>query len=201
MYSETEIANLALSHLGHGKELADIDTDVGAVPSALRRFYDIARKQTFRAFPWSFARKFYTLNLVEENPTTEWTYSYRYPSDCLAFRKILSGTRRDNRETRIKYELASDDDGKLIYSDEASAVGEYTRDITDGQFYSEDFVMAMSYRLAYLIAPRVAGIDAASLRREMKAMFEEAIVEAQGMDLNEQSFDEEPEAENIRARL
>ena len=45
MASSTEIANLALSHLGNGTEIADLETERSSEASACRRFYDVALAQ------------------------------------------------------------------------------------------------------------------------------------------------------------
>ena len=91
MASKTEIGNLALSHIGIGKEVANIETEQSAEASALRRVYDTALRKTLRDFNWPFARVIADLGLIEEDPTDEWDFSYRVPSDCVSFRRIPSG--------------------------------------------------------------------------------------------------------------
>src|SRR5688572_11149621 len=111
MASETEIANLALSHLGVGKEIANLETERSQEAVACRRFYDTARDATLRDFSWPFATKIAVLGLIEADPNDEWDYSYRYPSDCLQLRRILSGVRNDTRDSRVPFKLAHDDSG------------------------------------------------------------------------------------------
>jgi len=122
MASKTEICNLAIGHLGTGKLIADFTTEQSAEAKACRRFYDPTLETTIRDVSPTFARKFVTLALVEETPTTEWDYSYRYPNDILKVRRILSGTRNDSRQSKVSYIEGFDNTGKLIYTDAADAV-------------------------------------------------------------------------------
>ena len=89
-----DIWNTALSHLGISKEVASVD-ESSAEAKACRRFYDTTIKAVLKDYSWPFASKIATLNLITANPNDEWAYSYRYPSDCLFFRRILSGNRND----------------------------------------------------------------------------------------------------------
>lgn len=201
MNSITEICNLAISMLGVGEEIADYDDEDSEEARACRRFYEMARDNVLRDFPWSFANKIgIGLAEVEEDPNSNWAYSYRYPSDCIAFRKILSGTRNDTRQSRISFELGADDDGRLIFTDMDEAEGEYTFKNENVAQYPYDFVEALACRLAYLIAPRIAGGNSANKKAEMLQLYMMAISKAQKTTANEQQPDVEPESEYIRAR-
>ena len=76
--SKTEIANLAISHLGIGKTIANLELEKSQEAIACRRFYDTVRDSSLRDFPWPFAGKIQALALV----SNEWLYAYQYPSDC-----------------------------------------------------------------------------------------------------------------------
>lgn len=54
--TETEIANLAISHIG-GRSLSALDTDTTAQAVTARKWFDNARDETLRGHPWNFARK------------------------------------------------------------------------------------------------------------------------------------------------
>lgn len=200
MPTPTEIANLALSHLGTGKEIQNLETEKSNEANACRRYYELARDTTLRDFPWSFANKTATLPLVEEDPTDEWAFSYRYPTDCTHMRKILSSQRNDTRQTRVPFEIASDDQGKLIYTDEADAQVKYTAKVTDSERFTPDFTLAFSFRLAAYIAPRITGADPFRMGERAVRLYLFEIRKAEAADVNEQQDEEEPEAEQIRAR-
>lgn len=201
MASKTEIANLALFHLGNGKEISNLDTDRGENALVCRRFYDIALKATLRDFPWPFATKIADLVLVEEDPNDDWSYSYRYPSDCVLLRRILSGTYPDTQATRISYKLAQDDaDGLIIFTDQDDAQAEYTLLAENPLIYTQDFVIAFSYRLATFIAPRVSGADFQKIAATCFNNYLYEISKAEVNAVNEESPGQAPDAEYIRAR-
>lgn len=159
MASKTDICNIALSHLGISKEIANLDTEQSKEAAACRRFYDVTIEATLKDYSWPFASKIATLNLIEENPNDEWGYSYRYPTDCLFFRRILSGNRNDTELTKVPYAVTKDDSGYVVFTDRAEAECEYTVRISDESFFTSDFIIAVSYRLASYVAPRITAGD------------------------------------------
>lgn len=199
MSSQIEISNMALFHLGQGTKIASID-ERSAAAQACKTFFEMVRDLVLQDMAWPFATKFAELALVEEDPTTEWSFSYRYPNDCLTFRRILSGVRTDNRESRVSYIEGQDSEGTLIYTDMANAVGEYTGKITDVSRFSPQFAIAMSYRLAFYIAAPLTSGDPSGLAGRVMNHYAIHITKAQATALNEIQPDEEPEAGSIRAR-
>ena len=200
MASKTEIANLALTHLGVGVEIANIDTEKSEEASAARRVYNTALDVILKEAPWPFATRVTTLALVEEEPTTEWLYSYRYPVDCVELRRILSGVRQDYRQSQAKYHIASDASGFLIYTDEEDAQVEYTVRMDNPHIYSADFTLAFSYLLAALMAPRLTKGDPFKLGERAFFMYERTLSRAIANATNEEVRDEEPLSEMERDR-
>jgi hypothetical protein len=200
MPSDTEIANLAISHLGVAKEIADLETEDSEEANTCRRFYTTALEATLRDLPWPFATKFIALALVEEDPTDEWDYSYRYPADCLKVRRILSGIRNDTRQSRAPYKISQDGSGRLILTDQQNAEIEYTVNETDEQKYPADFVLAFSFRLAMYAAARLTAGDPFKLKLEMEKSYRKELVMAGASAFTEEQIDEEPDSEYIRER-
>lgn len=200
MASETEIANLALSHLGTAKEIANLETEQSQEASACRRYYDISRDATLRDFPWPFATKIIAVGLVEEDPNDEWDYSYRVPSDCVKVRRILSGDRVDNVDTQEPYRIVHDDSGALIYTDKEDAEIEYTLRVEDPGLYPSDFTMALSYRLAMYIAPRLTAGDPYRLGDKVMRLYEIEISRARATSVNEERIEKLSESEFMKAR-
>jgi len=201
MSNKTEISNLALAHLGAGKRIANLETEKSSEAQACRTFYDLSRDATFRDFPWSFAnieRK--VLALVEEDPTTDWAYSYRYPVDCVNLLKIHSDTRNDTRQSRVPYKIGKDSEGKLIYTDKEDAEVMYTQLVTDTSLYPADFILALSFRLAGYIAPQVTGADPFKMGERALQLYLFEISKAEARNVNEQQDEEEVQSEFIRAR-
>src|SRR4051812_32897245 len=99
--TDVGICNMALGHLAVGKAIGAL-TEASQEARACLRFYEQARDEVLRDFPWPFATTVEALALVAVQPTTEWGYSYRYPLNCLALRRIPSGVRNDTRGTTVK---------------------------------------------------------------------------------------------------
>jgi hypothetical protein len=200
MASNTEICNMALSHLGIGKTLSAVETDRGEEASTCRVFFETARDATLRDFAWPFATKIAALGLVESDPNDEWAYSYRFPTDCLKLRRMLSGVRNDSRQSRSPTKIAKDTAGKLIFSDEVDAQAEYTVRVSDPAFFTDDFILALSLRVASYIAPRVTGGDPFKMGERAMRMYLQEISVAKASALNEEQSEEDPESEFITAR-
>lgn len=198
--SETAVCNLALGHLGISAEINNLTTEKSAEASACRRYFTTARDVALRDLKCPFATEFATLALVEEDPNDEWSYSYRYPSNCLFFRRILSGTRNDTRETRVPYKIASDAIGKLIYTDKENAECEYTRKIDDQILWPDDFILAVSYLLASLIAPRLTRGDGIKLGDRALELYNMTKQTTEANADSEEQQEEPPNAESITAR-
>ena len=200
MSSNTEIANLALSHLGHGKDISDLETEDSSEAKTARRFYKFALQKVAESAPWPFLRRFAVLSLVEEEPTTEWGYSYRYPANCERIVRVLSGIRNDDRQSRAPYKIVGDDTGKLIYTDEEDAEIEYNTTANNPTIFSAGFTFSVSYLLAVLMGPRLTSGDQFGLIKEARTMYSYLIEQAKNEAFNEQQDEEEPEAESIRVR-
>ena len=195
--SEEQICNLALGHVGHTQFIDDLDFEQTAEVAVCSTYYEQARDFVLEAFPWPEATKYETLGLVEEDPNDDWDYSYRYPSDCLFVRRIVSSLGKSDPNPP-PFITASDDTGRLIYTDQEAAVIEYTKTLTNVAQFRPTLVMAISWYLAALICPGLAR-DKKQADRAMQ-MYALTISQAQARALNEQQQTPEPESEFIRAR-
>lgn len=197
--TSTEVANMALSHLGVSQEIANIDTDSSQEARTARRFFNVALENVLRDYDWPRAQRFLDLALVEEDPTTEWAYSYRYPSDCLELRRILSGIRNDNQDSRAPYKLGNDADGTLIYTDIEDATAQYTANVPIGVWPS-DMATSLSFRLAVYMAPRLTGGDPFKLGEKAMQMYQIEAARAYANAKNEEQNERAPESEFVRYR-
>lgn len=199
MASKVEICNLALSHLGVSKEISSI-TEKSQEAHACNRFYDTCLSATLRDYTWHFATKFSELALVTENPTNEWQFAYRYPTDCLKVRKVLSGTRIETEGTRVPFIESQDSSGLLIFTDQQDAIIEYTFQADDPVRYPPDFILALSFRLAFYIAPRVTSGDQFRLGDRAMSAYRNEIMVARLGSASESQKDIEPDSYFVRAR-
>lgn len=202
MLTKTQIFNMALFHLGTSKEIANADgpSETSEEARTLRVFWDVAVRKILGDFPWPFATKVAALGLVEENPTTEWGFSYTYPSDAVKIRKIQSGLRMDNRQSVIPYQIAENGESKLIYTSLDEAVAEYTLLPLTTSIFTAEFCIALSYLLAHFAAAKLAKGDPVKMKNDMMILYKLNLAEAKSMSLNEEQRDPYPEAEMIRGR-
>lgn len=199
MLTKVEICNIALSHLGVAKEIAEFDNERSAEAMACRRFWDINLDTVLRAWHWPFATAYQNLSLVQERPTIEWLFSYRYPVDCIDARRIVSGNPRDNAQTQIPMKIAQDSSGLLLFTNMQNAQLEYTLRAELYNFWPHDFVLAFSSHLAFLISPRLTANDQ-NKRTEMAQAYQVYLSQAQKNAYNEQIQHLPPQAESIRFR-
>lgn len=199
MASPVQIYNMGLAHLGQTKRIASFDeqSEEARLGSLV---YETCRDTVLEAFNWPFATKLAALALVAEDPNDEWAFSYRYPSDCLKFRKILSGVRNDSRDTRIPFRISKDNAGKLIFVDKEDAQGEWTVKVTDTQLFSPSYTLALSYYIAHIIAPAMTAGDPFKLGERARQLYEIEIQRAAAHAFNEEQPEQHPESEFIRAR-
>ena len=196
--TETEVANLALSNIGSTKRIGALDTERSQEANSCRTFYSISREMTLRDFEWEEATKFQALALVEENPNNEWRYAYRYPDDCLYFRRISVGTRGVSKDSRPKFRLGSDDAGRLIYTDEPNAIGVYTKNPTHDM--TADFYMTQAHRLAAYIAPGLTGGDPTGIANRELQLYQLEGGKAKMNSANEAERDEDDDGELLGSR-
>jgi hypothetical protein len=201
MPSKTEICNMALAHLGRTKPIANLNTENSAEATACRVFYTAALKEVLRDFNWPFATKEQELSLIEEDPTDEWGFAYQYPSQCVYLRRIFSGMRTDTRDTEVPYKLVRSSTGQYIYTDMEDAIAEYTVLHEDPHFYPPDFVMALSFKIAFLVTPAITSGDPFQKRTEMAGLYDYEILKAVANAKSEQKEDVEPDSSFGRSRL
>lgn len=196
--SVIQIYNMALSHVGVATLVAAPDED-SAEAEACTTFYDTLRESLLRLRPWPFATRFLTMALVEADPTSEWSYSYRYPTDCLMFRRVLNPMGRSSR-VRVPHILGTDDQGILVYTDEQNAQCEITSNVTDSLRFDSQFSLGLSWGLAAHIAPRVTGGDPHKLGANATKQFGTWLSIAAASAANEIQVDPTPDSEFISYR-
>lgn len=195
MTSQVQISNIALARIGIGQQISALtEQSQEAVTCSL--MFDQARDYVLRGMDWPFARKYAALALIEENPNLDWGFSYRYPTDCLFFRRMVTGIRAQT--TKPAFEIANSATSRVIFSDRENAIGVYTVRVKDTSFYDPAFVSCLAWRLAYEICSPLA--KERRYRNEAMQMYRLELSEAMAEALNEEQTDEEPDSEFIRAR-
>lgn len=132
--SSAAIANLALSHLGGSAVvITNLATDTTLEGKACRAFYDTARIETFRAYPWQVAQRRVALTLVQENSDdpVEWLYTYRVPENCLQPQRLLwQGIRNPVSGERIPFRLVQDTESTTYDAAVTYQAGDYAESVS-----------------------------------------------------------------------
>jgi hypothetical protein len=205
--SSTDVANIAMLHLGQTTLIQDLDSDTTTEAKVMRQFYEPTLKEALRAFNWGFAKRYVTLGLVtqdtdDDHPNDEWLFSYRYPSNCLLARRIISGLGpyKDLQSNEIPFEISADDTGQLIFTDQDDAQLEYTQYIQNPTLWSPDFLMAFTKLLASRSARGVTAGDPGGLTASLYKEYLIEISAAKARSVNEQKRGPGPETDSIQAR-
>lgn len=154
MNTKTAIANYGLSQL-EGFRIDDFDTDASEEAQVIRDLWVGLFEEKIRQYQWQWAERIQALGLVETEPSAEWGFSYRYPSNCLDFKGIDNGDRSGVKIPEIEMEITNDDTGLLILTDESEATGIWTLKDPPIKLWPSDFKTAFAIELAAMAAPRI----------------------------------------------
>lgn len=170
--TETDIANTALSRVGHNRMMTSYDDDATTEGNIVRLHYPRLRDALLRAHPWNFAIKRAALAPEGTAPTYEYGYKFPLPNDCL---KVI--------RTRIESENTEDDyriEGRYVLSNEATCSIEYIARVTDPAQFDAMFVDVLAWSLAAEIAMPL--INDARAAENAARMFERKLVDARSID-------------------
>ena len=195
--STTQIANLALSHLGVGIEISDLDTEQSVEAAACRLHYLPTLEALLEPGGWAWAEASATLALVIADPNQEWGYSYRLPVDCLSPLRISTALGEMNPDP-VPFRRAADASGGLIWTDEAEAVLLYIQHQTNVALFPPLFVIALTWALAENIAEGLSAKPERAERARQRA--EVAISSARAVQGNHSQMQAAPESPFMRAR-
>lgn len=199
--TDIQLCNMALGHVGVAQTIANLETERSNEADRCTLYLAQAKESTLEDFAWPEATAYATLGLVTDNSQVstpyDWLYAYRYPSDCVHVRRIVTVLGRGDPNPP-PFHIGSDSSGKLVWTNQATAVIEYTKRLDDVNLFSMLLAEAVSWRLASFIAPslsRIKGMAGSALQ-----MYGLVLARAQVKAGNEQQQSPEPESEFTRAR-
>lgn len=166
----TEIANMALGHLGTGR-IADFDENSPAAEN-VRRFWAVCRREALRRGDWNFATARLTLSAAVTLPAGV-AKAYTLPGDYLRLLEV-NGVAAGTGLATFEVER-----GLLITNDDPVTI-KYVRDEENASAWDDAFALCVSYRLAAAIAPSLSSQP--SLADAMMAKAEAAMNSAKGLD-------------------
>lgn len=184
MASATEIANLALQHLGADPVL-DI-TDNNERARTINRAYEPTRRAELRRFAWGFSIKREILAPDTATPAFGPGYQFTMPSDCL--RPLPPKEARD----------WSVEGGRILTDDGDTLELRYISDVTDANTMDDLFREAFAARLAMRCCEKITGSTTKAQQAEQA--YKEAISDARRMSSFEQVAQEPPEDDWLMAR-
>lgn len=199
--TDVNIINRALTHVGHTIYIDDRSESTQEV-AVSDVHYDAAVEYVLEDFAWGFARRYWTLELVEDftlvTTPHDYRFSYRYPDGTAKVRRIVTTLGR-REPIPPPFLIGSDDTARLVYTDQEDAIVETTKLITDPSLFSAQFAEAVSWWLAGLMVPGLAK-DPRSAAGCFQ-MYALVVQRAAAGDGNESQAHSEEDSEAIRARL
>jgi hypothetical protein len=168
MASEVEIANLALSHLGDTATISSLSPPEGSAQAErCARFYPLARDVMQEEFLWNFCTRRQMLALMADWSSGKWAYAYAVPSEMLQPISVSHPEASSDQvdvlggRTGATFQIESTGSGQLvILTNQRDAELRYTVKVVDSAKFSAQFVEALSWRLASMIAGPILKGDA-----------------------------------------
>lgn len=191
MATAVDIANLALSHLGDDATVASLDPPEGS-PQAehCARFLPLARDALLQLHPWDFSACRAPLALFEDNES-DYNYCYVVPNDCITINSVEpmpNGSLYSSLPSQ-GFVVESHDNIKKIFTNTPNAVIRYQRRVDDTSLFSPLFTVALSWKLASLIAgPVIKGELGASFADKCEKMVAYYISQAIKADMNQRNI-------------
>ena len=190
------IWNQALSHIGV-RAAVQSQTEATREAQHLNAVWELTRDAELELFDWNFLTAHRSLSALSETAPDSWSYVYQYPSDCLKFRYIEGIARTD--ADPIPYELGNGTGGsRVIFTDEESAVGWYSKVVNDPHLWSAQFCMALAWKLGVSLAMTEVGSSRDSATMEKLYAYE--MDKAKVQSANEEQRDPFRDSEGIRER-
>jgi hypothetical protein len=195
--SEVKICNMALGRIGQSIFIDSL-TERSQAANVCSVFFESCRDAVLADFPWNFA----TARAVLANlgtPPTNWSYRYALPSDCLtAWYLVINGLREPKANERIPFEVAEENDVRVLYTDQPEAELVYTKRVTNPNLFSPQFVIAFSWLLGSEISMPMSA--ASGLGDKAFKMYQFTISQAQATSLREGQADPERDCEFLSGR-
>ncbi|MBL4877114.1 MAG: hypothetical protein JKY10_11560 [Cohaesibacteraceae bacterium] len=178
MTSRVEICNLALSNIGKGVPISDLN-EASEEARQCQLHYPMARDTLLQLYPWRFAEKTLSMAEVENDWAERWSHAYQQPSGILKLLRIIPGLDIENAINPVSYGRR----GERIYCNHAPAFLSFITRIDDPVKFPPLFVDALSWALSARIAFPLT--RDARLRQEINQTAREIRASAETSDAND----------------
>lgn len=202
MASSTDIANLALGHLGEAATVTSIDPPEGSVHAHhAARFYPIARDELLERRAWNFAVKRRSLALLDVD-VPGWEYVYAAPSDMIRPLSVYDSTNGEDIENPVAFDTETTVGGTIvILTNQEDAELRYIFRASEPERFSPLFTSALSWLLAsYLAGPVVKGEAGVGAGRSAYQVYMSLMGEAAASNANASQQSNERQAPWVEAR-
>jgi len=157
-----------LSRLGDSATVASIDPPEGSAQAErCARFYPLARDVMQEEFVWNFCIRRKALALMDGWEGGKWAYAYAAPSEMIRPISVSHPESSSDQvdvlgiRTGAMFQVESLDDGQIvILTNQPEAELRYTVKVTDTTKFSAQFVDALGWRLASMLAGPILKGDA-----------------------------------------
>lgn len=156
--SVVDIYNLALSSIGAGSTVSDVEED-SQEAEVCNIWYEPTRKAVLRAAPWSSCTAFkrlallasrdFSLDWTEADPAPLWAYEYAAPADMIRPRYFENSFAR--------FDLGIRDTTHVIVTNEQTPVLAYTKDQTLPSLWDDHLTVAIANALGANICLKLTG--------------------------------------------
>lgn len=194
MHTKAEIFNLALGALLLTKQVSNIDSDASQENKVLKVHYPTALRMALADMDLDGTSVRKALELIIADPTPDWHYAYKYPSNCVRFRRLIKpndGVHRshrihkDIRATQIQRQIGNYNDTKVVFTNQINAWVEFIPFDVPLTILSAEANLAIAYKLASLAGPLIAGKGYGALKASVKEQYIVASADAQRIDREE----------------
>ncbi len=191
--SKILIWNMALGWIGTRTVASEEEKTLEAIQCGI--YWDMARRQVLRSYPWNFAQKREWLAQVPMPVGYEHEYSFAYamPLDALKANKILpqgqehyGHNQHGNVDDMTRFIVVNDHEGQrtVLLTNAPKIVLAYTADIEDGRLFDDLFTHVLARKLAADIAVSLLKNNAGKVQ-ELEQLYRSAIPTAVQTDASE----------------
>lgn len=173
---------MALTQLKN-KSISSFDDRTGEA-AACKMYYDTVRRELLRDYEWSFAKRDGRLPLLDiEN--SNWRYLYKYPDDCLYILTLYSAGSKSLFKSKLDYYdiFSPSEEVVAIGTNVGDAYLEYIYDARNVDKFPDDFISALTYKLAMRLALPLGASD--NLFQYATNLYNDALGRASAANKNE----------------
>lgn len=195
----TSICNIALAVYLGAEKIDDYDTGTSLNARRCREIFPTVLDECLEEFPWSFAKKRFTLNLSTEE-RDGYEVIYVRPTDCVLERELY---RVSQSSKPVEFEVMINDaeTGELICCNEEDAILEYTYRPTNALLFPAYFQKLLALNLASALTMVIKKGDRGKTKAgDFVSMYILELKKAKRKDHKKRVYNTDPDCEFLTAR-